>query len=173
MGLIKDFKNFIARGNVLDMAVGVIIGGSFGKIVTSLVNDIINPFIGIFMKSGSLSSIKTVINEAVLDETGAVVTPESAILWGTWLQTILDFVITAFCIFLIIRIFTKAKDKVEAKKLAEEKAAAEEAAKAAEEAKAAADAAAAAAAEKQAALDASILWQASLLADIKELLKNK
>ena len=173
MGLLKDFKSFIARGNVLDMAVGVIIGGSFGKIVTSLVNDIINPFIGIFMKSGSLSSIKTVINEAVLDENGAVVTPESAILWGTWLQTILDFIITAFCIFMIIRIFTKAKDKVEAKKLAEEKAAAEEAAKAADEAKAAADAAAAAAAEKQAALDASILQQAALLADIKELLKNK
>lgn len=166
MGLLKDFKSFIARGNVLDMAVGVIIGGSFGKIVTSLVNDIINPFIGIFMKSGSLSDIKTLINEAVLDETGAVVTPESAILWGTWLQTILDFIITAFCIFLIIRIFTKAREKVEAKKLAEEKAAAEAA-------KAAADEAAKAAAEKQAALDAAILQQAALLEDIKTLLKNK
>ena len=125
------------------------------------------------MKSGSLSSIKTVINEAVLDETGAVVTPESAILWGTWLQTILDFIITAFCIFLIVRAFTKAKEKVEAKKIAEEKAAAEAAAKAAEEAKAAADEAAKAAAEKQAALDEAILQQAALLADIKTLLKNK
>ena len=173
MGLLKDFKAFIQRGNVLDMAVGVIIGGSFGKIVTSLVNDIINPFIGIFMKSGDLSSVKTVINEAVLDEAGAVVTPESAILWGTWLQTIIDFLITAFCIFMIIRVFTKAREKVEAKKIAEEKAAAEAAAKAAEEAKAAADEAAAAAAAKQAALDDAILQQAALLAEIKTLIKNK
>ncbi len=173
MGLLKDFKAFIARGNVLDMAVGVIIGGSFGKIVTSLVNDIINPFIGIFMKNGDLSTVKTVINEAVLDEAGAVVTPESAILWGVWLQTILDFLITAFCIFLIIRVFTKAKEKVEAKKLAEEKAAADKAAEEAKAAKEAADAAAAEAEAKKAALEASMLKQAELLADIKELLKQR
>ena len=173
MGLLKDFKSFIARGNVLDMAVGVIIGGSFSSIVNSLVNDIINPFIGIFMKTGSLSSIKTVIKEAVFDAEGNLLNEPVAINWGIWFQTIIDFLITAFCIFLIVRIFTKAKEKLESKKLAEEKAAAEAAAKAAEEAKAAADAAAAAAAEKQAALDNAILQQAALLEDIKTLLKNK
>ena len=77
------------------MAVGVVIGASFGKIVTGLVNYIINPFVGIFVKSGNLDSIKTVISKAVVDEAGNVVTPENAILWGTWIQTIIDFLITA------------------------------------------------------------------------------
>ena len=91
-----DFKKFITRGNVVDMAVGVVIGGSFGKIINGLVNYIINPFIGIFMRSGDLDSIKTVITPAEVDELGNVVVKEVAILWGTWFQTILDFLITAF-----------------------------------------------------------------------------
>lgn len=80
MKFIEDFKKFIFKGNVIDMAVGVVIGASFGKIVTGLVNYIINPFVGIFVKSGNLDSIKTVISKAVVDEAGNVVTPENAIL---------------------------------------------------------------------------------------------
>ncbi len=159
MGFFKDFKAFISKGNVIDMAVGVVIGGSFGKIVTGLVNNIINPFVGLFIKNGSLDSVKTVISEAVVDEAGAVTTPEVAILWGTWLQTIIDFIITAFCIFVILRVILKAREKFEAKKKAEE-----EAKKQAE--KEAADAAAKVAAEKQAALEASILRQTELLEEI-------
>lgn len=170
----KDFRDFVSRGNIIDMAVGVVIGGSFGKIVTGLVNFIINPAIGIFMKQGSLDTIKTVITEAELDPaTGLEVTPEVAILWGTWLQTILDFIITAFCIFLVVRIIMSAKNKLEAKRIAEEEAkAAAEAAKA-EADKKAAEEAAAALAEKQAQLDASILKQEALLSEIRDLLKNK
>lgn len=171
----KDFKAFITKGNVIDMAVGVVIGGSFGKIVTGLVNYVINPFVGIFLKSGSLDSIKTVITEAVpevLDDAGNVVTPavaEVAILWGTWFQTILDFLITAFCIFVVLRVIMAVKKRAERKEIeAAEKKAAEEKAAAAEAA-----AAAAAAAEKQARLDESVLKQEALLAEIKELLKNK
>lgn len=169
----KDFRDFISRGNVIDMAVGVVIGGSFGKIVTGLVNYIINPFIGIFMKQGSLDTIKTVISEAVIGADGVEVTPEVAILWGTWIQTILDFVITAFCIFVVVRLITAMRNKLEAKKIAEAEAkAAEEAAKAEADKKAAEEAAAALAA-KQAQLDASILKQEALLAEIRDLLKNK
>lgn len=175
----KDFKAFITKGNVIDMAVGVVIGGSFGKIVTGLVNYIINPFVGIFLKSGSLDSIKTVITEAVpevLDEAGNVVTPavaEVAILWGTWAQTIIDFLITAFCIFVVLRIIMGIKKRAERKEMeAAEKKAAEEKA-AADKAAAEAAAAAAAAAEKQARLDESVLKQEALLTEIKELLKNK
>ena len=76
MKFLDDFKKFIFRGNVVDMAVGVVIGGSFGKIVTGLVNYIINPFVGIFVKGGNLDSLKTVIHPAVaevVDEAGAVV----------------------------------------------------------------------------------------------------
>lgn len=169
----KDFKAFITRGNVIDMAVGVVIGGSFGKIVTGLVNYIINPFVGMFIKSGSLDGVKTVITPEVLDADGAVVTAEVAILWGTWLQTIIDFLITAFCIFVVLRIIMRAKNKLEEKKLKEaaEKAAAEKAE--ADRKAAEAAAAAAAAAEKQAQLDASILEQAKLLAEIRDLMKSK
>ena len=169
----KDFKAFITRGNVIDMAVGVVIGGSFGKIVTGLVNYIINPFIGIFMKGGNLDTIKTVITPAVLDEAGEVTTPEVAILWGTWLQTIIDFLIVAFCIFVVLRVIMKAQKIMDAKKIAEAEAKAKEEEEKAKAAKEAADAAAAALAEKQAALDASVLAQEKLLCEIRDLLKNK
>ncbi len=169
----KDFKAFISRGNILDMAVGVVIGGAFSKIVTGLVNYIINPFVGIFIKGGSLDSIKTVITPAVVDEAGAVTTPEVAILWGTWIQTIADFLIVALCIFTMLRVIVKARSVVEAEKIKAEEAkkAADEAAAA--EAKKEADAQAAALAEKQAQLEASTLNQEKLLIEIRDLLSKK
>ncbi len=169
----KDFRDFISRGNVVDMAVGVVIGGSFGKIVTGLVNYIINPFIGIFMKQGSLDTIKTVISEPEFDPAGLEIVPEVAIQWGTWIQTVIDFLITAFCIFVVVRVISAARNKLEAKKIAEAEAKAAEEAVKAEVDKKAAEEAAAALAEKQAALDASILKQEALLAEIRDLLKNK
>ena len=169
----KDFKAFISRGNVVDMAVGVVVGGSFSKIVTGLVNNIINPAVNIVMKKGGLDSIKTIITEAVVDEAGKIVTPEVAVLWGTWLQTILDFLITAFCVFVMVRVITGVRKKLDAKKLAEEAEKAAEAKAKADAEKAAAAEAAKLAAEKQAALDASILEQAKLLAEIRDLMKNK
>ena len=169
----KDFKAFISRGNVVDMAVGVVVGGSFSKIVTGLVNNIINPAVNLVMKKGGLDSIKTIITEAVIDEAGKIVTPEVAILWGTWLQTILDFLITAFCVFVMVRVITKIRNGLEYKKIEEEKEKAAEAKAKADAEKAAAAEAAKLAAEKQAALDASILEQAKLLAEIRDLMKNK
>ncbi|MBQ5800928.1 MAG: large conductance mechanosensitive channel protein MscL [Clostridia bacterium] len=172
----KDFKKFITKGNVIDMAVGVVIGGAFSKIVTGLVNNVINPFVSIFMRSGSLDNIKTVLQPAVLDEAGAVVTAEIAILWGVWFQTILDFLISAFCIFLVLRIIMNAKNMIFEEKLereAAEKKAAEE--KAAAE-KAAADEAAAKAAKEKAEAEErfknSIVNQETLLSSILEELKK-
>ena len=163
----KDFKAFITKGNVIDMAVGVVIGGAFSKIVTGLVNYIINPCIGFITSNGvSLSDMKYVITEAVEATETTKAVPEVAILWGTWLQTIIDFLITAFCIFLILRIIMIAKNKMEAKKIAEE------AAKAAE-AKAKADADAAALKVRQTALEEAQLEQAKLLGEIRDLLKSK
>ena len=161
-----DFKAFISKGNIIDMAVGVVIGGSFGKIVTGLVNYIINPFVGLFVKTGSLDSIKTVITPAVLDEAGTIVTPEVAILWGTWIQTLIDFLITALCIFCVLRVIMITKNKLEAKKIAAEQAeAAEKEAKAAEES--------AALKVRQDALENAQLNQAKLLEEIRDILKNK
>ena len=163
---MKDFKAFITKGNIIDMAVGVVIGGSFGKIVTGLVNYIINPFVAMFVKAGSLDSIKTVIKEAELDATGAVIAEEVAILWGTWAQTVIDFLITAFCIFVVLRIIMNVKNRFESEKLA--KAEAEAA-----EAKAKADEEAAALKARQDALEESTLKQAELLAEIRDLLKKQ
>ena len=165
----SDFKAFLSRGNILDMAVGVIIGGAFGKIVTGLVNYILNPIIGYWVKTGSLDDWKTVLKPAeveIVDGVEKVVQAESAILWGSWVQTIIDFVITALCIFLILRIITKARAVAERKKI-------EEAEKKAAEEKAAAEAAAKAAAEKQEAFEASIRNQETLLTEIRDLLAKK
>ena len=160
----KDFKAFITKGNVIDMAVGVVIGGSFGKIVTGLVTYIINPFVGLFVKGSSLDSLKTVVSEATVAADGTEV-PEVAFLWGTWIQTIIDFLITAFCIFVDLRVIMTAKNKLEAKAQAEaaEKAAAE---------KAAADAAAEAAKARQLQLEESLLAQEKLLSEIRDLMKK-
>ena len=159
------------------MAVGVVIGGSFGKIINGLVNYIINPFIGIFMRSGDLDSLKTVITPAEIDAAGNVVVKEVAILWGTWFQTIIDFLITAFCIFTVLRILMKAKEALEADKIAKEAAKAKEEEEKAAQEKAAAEKAAQdaadALAEKQAKLDASILKQEELLAEIRDIMKAK
>ncbi len=167
-----DFKKFISRGNVVDMAVGVVVGGAFSKIVTGFVNYVINPFVGIFLKSGSLDSIKTVITPEELNEAGEVVTAEVALLWGTWLQTIIDFLIIAFCIFCVVRMINKIKDKANEKE-ALAKAEADAAAKKAADEKAAADAEAAKAkAEEEAAFRASIMKQTELLAEISKSLKK-
>jgi large conductance mechanosensitive channel len=170
---VADFKKFISRGNVVDMAVGVVVGGAFSKIVTGFVNYIINPFVGIFLKSGSLDSIKTVITPEELDPaTGEVLVKEVAILWGTWAQTIIDFLIIAFCIFCCVRIINKIKDKANEKE-AFAKAEADAAAKKAADEKAAADAEAAKAkAEEEAAFRASIMKQTELLAEISKSLKK-
>ena len=166
-----EFKKFITRGNVIDMAVGVVIGGSFGKIVTGLVNYIINPFVGIFVKNGSLDSLRTVIHpavEEVIDEAGNVVTAataEVAILWGTWLQTVIDFLITALCIFIVIHTISRIRERFEADKIAAE-------AKAKKEAEEKAKEEAAAEAARQEAFKNSILQQEALLAEIRDLLKE-
>lgn len=102
-GFIHEFKEFIARGNVMDMAVGVIIGGAFGKISTSLVNDIIMPLISMLTGGIDFTTWKWVLKAAVLDGAGEVVTPEVAVNFGLFLATILDFLIIAFAVFCLIK----------------------------------------------------------------------
>lgn len=109
---LRDFKDFAMKGNVIDMAVGVIIGGAFGKIVTSLVNDIIMPGVGVLTGGANFSEFKFVIQEGVTKGT-EIVTPEVAITWGAFVQTIVDFLIIAFCIFLAIKVIYKFKRKEE------------------------------------------------------------
>lgn len=172
-GFWSDFRKFIMRGNVLDLAVAVVVGGAFNKIVSGLVSYIINPFIGIFMKEGSLDTIKTVISPAVLADDGVtVVTEEVAILWGTWLQTILDFLIIALVIFTVVRILTKAENTLHARQLAEKAAADKKAAEKAEADKKAAEEAAAALEAENKKLRNSLLNQEKLLTDILAAVKK-
>ena len=110
---VKDFKEFITKGNVMDMAVAVIIGAAFGKIVTSLVNDLIMPLISMLFGGKSVADWKYVITPAVLDENGAVITEESAVRWGLFIQTIIDFLLVALVIFLVLKAFMKMKKKLE------------------------------------------------------------
>ena len=109
----KEFKEFAFKGNVLDMSIGVIIGGAFGKIVTSLVNDIIMPFFGFITAGTDFTSLKLVLSPAVLDAAGEVLKPEAAIMYGNFIQNIFDFFIVAFCIFFFVQQISKLKKKNE------------------------------------------------------------
>ena len=150
---IEEFKTFIAKGNVLDMAVGVIIATAFGKITTSLVNDVFMPFIGYIIGDVDLTELNIVLSPEVVNEAGEVVDPAVVIAIGTFLSTIIDFVLIAFVVFLIVKAFNKAKEKAEEKKKAEEEAAA---------------AAAAAEEEKEPELSEEV----KLLMEIRDLLKK-
>lgn len=118
----QDFKAFINKGNVLDMAVGVVVGGAFGKITTSLVNDIIMPLIGKLIGGFDVSEWKWVLTEAVEATETTEAVAEVAVRYGNFIQLILDFLIIAFSVFVVIRIISKAREKAEAKKKAAEEA---------------------------------------------------
>lgn len=105
----NEFKSFISRGNVVDMAVGVIIGGAFGKIVTSLVNDILMPLIGVIVGGVDFSNLSIKVGDAT-------------IAYGNFIQTIFDFLIVAFCIFLMVKLFERFRKKEKKKEEKKEEA---------------------------------------------------
>ena len=100
----KEFKTFITRGNVLDMAVGVVVGGAFSKIVTSLVNNIIMPAIAALFGGKSVADLKWVISPEIVDDAGKVVKAEAAIGYGLFIQNIIDFLLIAFVLFCVLRV---------------------------------------------------------------------
>ncbi|MEI3591170.1 large-conductance mechanosensitive channel protein MscL [Alistipes ihumii] len=108
---LEDFKKFAMRGNVVDMAVGIIIGGAFGKIVSSLVADVIMPPIGLLIGGVNFTDLKITLEKAVLSPGGEVVKPAVSINYGNFLQTTLDFLIISFSIFLLIRLLSKLQEK--------------------------------------------------------------
>ena len=106
MGLIKEFKDFAMRGNVMDMAVGVIIGGAFGKIVTSLVNDILMPLVGKVLGNTDFTNLYCVLSGEVAEGTSLEKAREagaSVFAYGAFIQQVVDFLIVAFCIFMVIK----------------------------------------------------------------------
>ena len=107
----SDFKSFISKGNIIDLAIAVVIGGAFGKIVTSFVNDIITPPLALLFKSGSFEELRWVLREAVTVD-GVETAAEVAIRYGLFIQNILNFLIIAFFIFLAYRMIKRAHGKV-------------------------------------------------------------
>ena len=107
MGMIKEFKEFAMRGNVVDMAVGIIIGGAFGKIVSSLVNDVIMPPVGMLLGKVDFTQLAITLSEKTAEAEAVTIN------YGVFLNTVLDFVIVAFCIFMVIKGMNRMKREEE------------------------------------------------------------
>lgn len=113
MSMLKEFKEFAMKGNVVDLAIGVIIGGAFGKIISSVVSDIIMPPIGLLLGGVNFTSLKIVLKSASVDASGKAV--EAVTMnYGSFIQTTLDFIIIAFCIFMVVKGINSFKKKEEA-----------------------------------------------------------
>ena len=124
--IIGEFKEFISRGNVMDMAVGVIIGGAFTKIVNSVVSDIITPALGLLTGNIDFADLKVVLSEAVM-EGETVVKEELAIRYGVFLDALINFFLIAVCVFLMVKVINTIRTKAEALRKKEEEKAVEEA----------------------------------------------
>lgn len=147
--LIEEFKAFINRGNVIDMAVGVVVGGAFGKITGSLVNDIVMPFISWLFGTRDMTALNLLVRPEVLDEEGNVVKAAITIGFGSFVATVIDFLLIALTVFIVIKIMNTAKEKLAKKEEA------------------------AAAAEPEVPAEPVPSAEEVLLTEIRDLLKNK
>ena len=125
--LAKEFKEFIMRGNVLDMAVGVIIATAFGKITTSLINDIFMPFISWIFGARDMTALNVVVRAAETNADGEIVKEAIVIGFGSFLAVVLDFILVALVVFAVVKAFNKAHEVAESRKKKEEAAAEEQA----------------------------------------------
>lgn len=167
-----DFKKFITKGNVLDLAVAVVISTAFNAIVNGLVKNIITPFVTYFTSGVSINEWEYVLREEVLDAEGAVEVAKISIQYGLWLQAIVDFLIIALSVFAAVRLIRKAERRLNAKEIAKKEA--EAAKKKAEDDAKAAEAKAIAETEKAARDEfyANVKEQSALLREIREALKK-
>ena len=124
----KDFKAFISRGNVVDMAIGVAVAGAFSAIVSKFTAAFVSPLIALLTDGASLADLKWIARPEVLDAEGKVLIAEVSFAWGAFVQAIIDFLIIAFALFIVLRVFTKAANKAKEMRLAAEAKDAEEAA---------------------------------------------
>lgn len=172
----SDFKKFIARGNVLDLAVAVVVANAFNAIVTGLVKYVITPFVTYFTSGVSIHEWEYVMKEEIVDAAGEIIQNKISIQYGLWIQTIIDFLIIAFSIFVAVRIVNntrkKLNEKEDAKKAAEEAQKKSDADKAAKKAKAEADAKAARLAARETEFYANVKKQTELLEEIKKSLSK-
>ena len=112
MGFISDFKKFLLKGDIVNLATAVIVGGAFGKIVSSFTNDVLMPPIGLLLGGVEFSELKIPLKEAVM-ENGEVVAEAVAINYGSFIQTVIDFIIIGFCIFAVLKAYESTQKKEE------------------------------------------------------------
>ncbi len=112
--MLKEFKNFILTGNVIELAVAVILGAAVGGVVNGFVADIAMPFVGHFTGGTDFSQLKIVLDEAVLGADGAVVTPENALRYGSWINSLINLVAVGLVLFMIVKAYNKTKKPAEA-----------------------------------------------------------
>ena len=112
--MLKEFKDFIMTGNVIDFAVAVILAGAVGLVVNGFVNDIVMPVVGQVAGGMDFANMKYVLSQAVLGDDGSVVTPENAIRYGAWINTIINLIIVGFVLFMIVKAYNKTKAPEEA-----------------------------------------------------------
>ncbi|EKF56837.1 large conductance mechanosensitive channel protein [Galbibacter marinus] len=110
MGFLQDFKSFLLKGDIVNLATAVIVGGAFGKIVTSITNDILMPPIGLLLGGVNFNDLSIVLKDAVVDGEN-VVSEAVSINYGAFAQTVIDFVIIGFCIFMVLKAYEKTKRK--------------------------------------------------------------
>jgi large conductance mechanosensitive channel len=118
MSIVKEFKEFAMKGNMLDMAIGIIIGVAFNRIVTSLVQDVFMPVIGYLVGGVNFENLQVVIQREVLDGTGEVVQELVAIRYGNFFQTLFDFLLIALTVFVVVKVINRMKRKAEDVKVA-------------------------------------------------------
>ncbi|MFT3669355.1 MAG: large-conductance mechanosensitive channel protein MscL [Pseudoxanthomonas sp.] len=109
MGMVSEFKEFIARGNVVDLAVGVVIGAAFGKIISSLVDGIVMPLIGLLLGGVKFGDLAVTLRAAEVDATGKEIAPALLLKYGAFLQTTIDFLLIAFVIFLVLKAYNRVR----------------------------------------------------------------
>lgn len=112
--MLKEFRDFIMTGNVVDLAVAVILAGAVGLVVTGFTNDMIMPLVGHFTGGVDFADMKYVLDPAIVGADGAVTKPENAIMWGKWINSIINLIIVGFVLFMIVKAYGKVRAKKEA-----------------------------------------------------------
>ncbi|NGX82866.1 large conductance mechanosensitive channel protein MscL [Aequorivita sp. KMM 9714] len=111
--MLKEFRDFIMTGNVVDLAVAVILAGAVGLVVTGFTNDMIMPIVGHFAGGMDFADLKYVLDPAVIGPDGEVVEPENAVMWGKWVNSIINLIIVGFVLFMIVKAYGKVRKKKE------------------------------------------------------------
>jgi large conductance mechanosensitive channel len=114
MGMLQEFKEFAMKGNLIDMAVGVVMGAAFGAVTAAFINGIFMPLVGLIFQVGDLANAKLILKPAVLDAAGKITTAETAIAYGSFVGAIINFLVVAFVMFMVIKAVNKFKNEAPA-----------------------------------------------------------